>query len=192
MDNSRITILGMAQWNYKVFDDFVVPEGVDKDDLISFICSECSDFELLYPNYDILKDLIGMWSRTELANWTKIYESLVATYNPIHNYDRYEEFTDNQLNSNQSNNSGSDVVTGYQKAFNDTSLVDATKQTTQLGTSNSTLFNGSQSHNAHLYGNIGVTTSQQMIEAEVKLRIESNIYHIINESFKNRFCLLIY
>lgn len=47
------------------------------------------------------------------------------------------------------------------------------------------------SHTAHLYGNIGVTTSQQMIEEERKV-VEFNIYDYITDEFKSRFCLLVY
>lgn len=41
------------------------------------------------------------------------------------------------------------------------------------------------------HGNIGVTTSQQMIEQERKIS-EYNIIDYIINSFKNRFCLLVY
>lgn len=41
------------------------------------------------------------------------------------------------------------------------------------------------------YGNIGVTMTQQLIEAERAL-VKFNIYDVIIDSFKNRFCLLIY
>ena len=41
-------------------------------------------------------------------------------------------------------------------------------------------------------GNIGVTTSQQMIEAEMKLREQYNIYEIIAAEFKAKFCLMVY
>ena len=41
------------------------------------------------------------------------------------------------------------------------------------------------------YGNIGVTMSQQMIEAEREL-VKLNIYDYIIESFKQRFCILLY
>ena len=41
------------------------------------------------------------------------------------------------------------------------------------------------------FGNIGVTMTQQMIEAEREL-VKFNIYDVIIESFKQRFCLLIY
>ena len=41
------------------------------------------------------------------------------------------------------------------------------------------------------YGNIGVTTTQQMIEAERNL-VKFNIYDFIIDSFKARFCVLVY
>ena len=41
-------------------------------------------------------------------------------------------------------------------------------------------------------GNVGVTTSQQMIEAELRLRLGFNLYDIIADEFKRRFCILIY
>lgn len=41
------------------------------------------------------------------------------------------------------------------------------------------------------HGNIGVTTTQQMIQAEREL-VRFNIYDVIIESFKQRFCILIY
>ena len=42
------------------------------------------------------------------------------------------------------------------------------------------------------YGNIGVTTSQQMAEQEIELAPKLNITNYIIDSFKNRFCLLVY
>ena len=41
-------------------------------------------------------------------------------------------------------------------------------------------------------GNIGVTTSQQMAEQELKLAPKLNIINIMIESFRERFCLLVY
>ena len=42
------------------------------------------------------------------------------------------------------------------------------------------------------YGNIGVTTSQQMLEEEMKIAKEIQIIPIIIESFQDRFCLMVY
>lgn len=47
-------------------------------------------------------------------------------------------------------------------------------------------------HNAHLYGNIGVTTSQQMVEAEIDLRRNQNMYTIAAELFADDLLLMLY
>lgn len=47
------------------------------------------------------------------------------------------------------------------------------------------------SNRLHAYGNIGVTTTQQMIQEEREID-KFNLYDIIIEEFKLRFCILIY
>ena len=46
--------------------------------------------------------------------------------------------------------------------------------------------------NSHIAGNIGVTTSQQMLEQELLVAPKLNVYNYIMESFKNRFCLEVW
>lgn len=46
--------------------------------------------------------------------------------------------------------------------------------------------------NGRVHGNIGVTTSQQMLESELTLRAKYDIISIIVDEFKTRFCLLVY
>lgn len=46
-------------------------------------------------------------------------------------------------------------------------------------------------HKGKIYGNIGVTTTQQMIEAQRKV-VEYNIIDTIIADFKRQFCLMIY
>ena len=51
---------------------------------------------------------------------------------------------------------------------------------------------GQTTRSSRIHGNIGVTTSQQMLEQELEVAPKLNITNIIIESFKNRFCLLVY
>ena len=51
---------------------------------------------------------------------------------------------------------------------------------------------GDITRNNHTSGNIGVTTSQQMLEQEVNIAAKLNVMKMIVNSFKNRFCLLVY
>lgn len=46
-------------------------------------------------------------------------------------------------------------------------------------------------HKLRAYGNIGVTTTQEMLEAQRKV-VRYNIYNEIADSFKEEFCLYIY
>ena len=50
----------------------------------------------------------------------------------------------------------------------------------------------SVTRSSRIHGNIGVTTSQQMLEQELEVAPKLNIMNVIIESFKNRFCLLVY
>ena len=47
-------------------------------------------------------------------------------------------------------------------------------------------------HNAHSYGNIGVTTSMQMINEEIDLRTNNNMYAIAAELFADDLLLMLY
>ena len=43
-----------------------------------------------------------------------------------------------------------------------------------------------------IHGNIGVTTSQQMLEQELEVVPKLNVINYMIDSFKNRFCILVY
>mgnify|MGYP002512423417 CR=1 FL=1 len=51
--------------------------------------------------------------------------------------------------------------------------------------------NRQDEYNYHEYGNVGVTTSQQMLQAELDVR-RFNIYEQIADLFVEHFCLLVY
>ena len=51
---------------------------------------------------------------------------------------------------------------------------------------------GETVHSGRVHGNIGVTTSQQMLKSELDLVPQLNIINYIVHSFKMRFCVLVY
>lgn len=88
-------------------------------------------------------------------------------------------------------------------AYAATDKLEMQKGSTQTSNYNSTLThaNGRKDEFTHghtirregnISGNIGVTSSQMMLEQELSLRPKLNIINIMIESFKNRFCLLVY
>lgn len=220
---ATLSILGLYQYSPDVFDLLKLPEGVSLDSVRDNILMELAELELLYPSGTFMKTAIGIWSTKQLPVWEKLYATTKLEYNPIHNYDRTEEWTEKETGnraesrtqSQESNgessgtvqNSGEDTVKSDVSAFNETTYTPKEKQTTTLGTGNTSSGKAKQTTNitddtdenssrnntrtGRTFGNIGVTTTQQMIEAERSV-VKFNIVDYIVEDFKRRFCLLIY
>lgn len=58
--------------------------------------------------------------------------------------------------------------------------------------SNSSTGENEVTRESHMFGNIGVTTSQQMLEQELIVSPKLNVYNYIVQSFKNRFCIEVW
>lgn len=200
MRRATLTVLGLYQWDPTLFDDFSVPEQLNKDVLIDSIILECADLEVTLPNYDIFKRMLSSWSASRSNAWAHMYNALTEEYNALHNYDRTETHDDkwsNRRNSSMEQRSGGqDVLTNRTAAFNGDSLATAGSDTTAYGGTANTTDNGTESgsrdYTIRAYGNIGVTTSQQMLESEISLRSKYDMYDIITSEFKRKFCILIY
>lgn len=204
---ASLSILGLYEYNEGIFDNLELPEGVDRDILIPEICTECSDFALLYPDYDFMRMLIGVWSTKEQRIWAAMVESTEFEYNPIENYDRHESIqrsiTSSATGSSTSSGSvaeqNSGTSTGSQTAFNSDTFKD-TGKTVSSGTGSTTTQGsdsaqqsgtGSETVTTHIHGNIGVVTAQQMIAGFRKIS-NFSVYDFIVQSFKNRFCVQVY
>lgn len=264
----RITLWGMYQYDKTLFNDIVLPDGIDKDNLVSDIMRNSGD---LYPYHQVpeyLKRNITFWFARRLFDFSRMYEALRVQYSPIENYDRKEDIkreykdsgTDTETltlgSSTTSKHTGTDEETttlgssttskhtgtdtdsmqgggstekgvsaynedGYTNREKDTETqnstntkqYDSTVTNTESGTDtqkqtfDSTVTNtgsGSdmtktdygkqrtETENTRVHGNIGVTTSQRMIESEMSLRAKYDIYKIISREFEREFLVQIY
>ena len=83
--------LGLYQWDNTLFDLMTIPEALDKNVLVDNLLAETAELEVLYPNPVVFKNLIGVWSHKQLDIWNRLYATTQYEYNPIENYNRYEE-----------------------------------------------------------------------------------------------------
>lgn len=197
-----MNLLSLYNYDESLFDNLVLPEGIDKDTLVNNLLLDTVSQEVLYADPDIMKQAIGMWSKKELPVWQRLKDTLDirGTYNPIYNYDRNEEITNDHTSNtteseNHNTNKGTDTTKVSQGSFNSNDLTQVNQQDNILGSGNDEngrdTFTGDHTFNAHLYGNIGVTTTQEMIKEELSID-EINILDYIIDSFKNRFILSVY
>lgn len=279
MAKAKITLIGFDNYMKSVNDDLFknlsTPTGIDKDLLVNNILLKGGEFEVLYAEPYFLQNMIGVWS----AKWQRTMErwinALSIDYNPLENYDRMEDWTDDasrvsneekaETASNNSNvvginstsdsesNTGSEKTTRSENALaedysassgsgdteNKRSAMDSSNyephdksittssgenvssgvtsaagetETTSGGSNDrnennisqntasgdesrlensNAIDNSSSTHSGRMHGNIGVTTSQQMLEAELNIS-KWNLYDEIADLFISEFCIYLY
>lgn len=192
---ATMSILGLYFQDPDLFSGMVYPDELDKDVLIDSILSECAELEIIYPDPEYMKNLITLWSKKELYNWRKLYETTQFVYNPIWNVDGTvtETETRNLQNRYQQNEGANNKNVNAKTGYNSGAFEDAEQDTgrTDIERGGESADTGSVTRETKRGGNIGVTMTQQMIEAEREVD-KFNIYDFIVDSFKRRFCILVY
>ena len=224
MAEARLTLIGLYNYDNSLFDNLKLPEEIDKNIFVNNLLLKCGEFGVLYSNLDFMKFAIGNWGKKYFNSFIRINKALTEEYNPIHNFDRFEDMTDSDSterkstdNKNSTVKSTNTIVGSNEVDENSESKVSAynsetyqpdNSNTTNTSQSNRSTSNSEQgqtdttsntedekhtsTHTGHLYGNIGVTKSQDMVTDEIKLRSNNNIYDIMSEIFKAEFLILVY
>lgn len=218
MSIAKLTLIGMNNYDHSLFDNLKF-ENVDHETMVNTILLNCGEFELLYPNIETLKKMFTLfsnkWSRT-VEKWVN---ALNTEYKPLENYDRYETYSGNETEVENGNeiiiNNGNTILSrsgtdnnnieNKTSAFNTSDYQPEEKTTTQVnyGSSDKNDINLNQTRipdikrtrtpnlKNHIHGNVGVTTSQQMLESELNLQYW-NLYNKISNLFMKEFCIMVY
>ena len=197
---AKLSVLGLYNWDKNLFDGFSLPDTVDAETLRNLIFSEAAELEVLYSDPSVFNLILRSWSKSRVEDWKRVESALSAEYSPIENYDRTEThsnvYTRNLAESGNNVSTETHEENGKKAAFNDSSMVDTDSSdgnSSTDGTMSSEYTGGdSRDINIRAHGNIGVTTNQQMIEAEVAMRDKHNLYNIILNDFITKFCLGVY
>ena len=195
MSLAKITIRGMYNFDNTLFDNLSFPAGIDRDLAISRILNKSEEFCVTYSDFDYLKDRIGVWGKVWERTFEKWVAALSVEYDPLFNYDRHEEIDDDakshsstETNANTNSNSENKVSAYDVDGYSNKEQVISGAGTSQEGVGDA----DSETHrHAHLYGNIGVTTSQQMLRDELDIATWK-LYEHISDLFIEEFCILIY
>ena len=156
-----------------------------------------------------LKTIFDIWKDDRSSGFLKLYEALTAKYNPIHNYDKtiksttdYKGTEQDELTRSGSEKDtfvkGSETTTTSKTATDSSTYYPNSKTEDQTYTDTNTKKFGSDNdprkdtnvksytnrqdeYNYHEYGNIGVTTTQQMITSQFPLtEIDELKRYIVN------------
>lgn len=162
-----------------LFKNLTLPAQLDKDTLVNTIMQECGEMQPLFTDAEFMQSMIGVWSDKWARTFEKWAEALDLTYDPISNYDRHEEWTDDI--STESSGTTENSRSSYDSS---TLTPHDSSKSADSGASNSI-------RKGRAWGNIGVTTSQQMVQSQLDL-VSWNIYEHIKDIFMQEFCIMIY
>ena len=105
MASAKMTLIGMYNYDNTIFNGMVLPAGIDADLFKQSLLMEKGEFEVLYPNPDFMKHAIQVWSSKWFRTFKEWLKGTEAEWNPIYNYDRYEEGWDDNKKKYSSTNS---------------------------------------------------------------------------------------
>ena len=147
-------------------------------------------------------DLSRKIYRRFAIKWKKIYDALLTEYKPLENYSMKEKRTPNLTSTeNQSSKLETERETNASnkyKGFNSDApvTINETNGTENVTTSGAKVDNETTrvdtgTEELERAGNIGVTTSQQMLESEFKVR-QYDFYKMMYNDIDSILCLSIY
>lgn len=187
---SRLTLIGLLHYDSDLFKNLRLPDGVDMVTFTNTLLLDFGTLGVVYPNAEFMEKIaIPAWCDKWQESLRQSWNALHADYNPIENYDRHEHWTDTpditrtESGNNESNMSGNENSNAYGDVSaynsNDYQAQDRTRSDiSNVSNGKNTYSNvnretGMSTHEGRIHGNIGVTTNQQMIESELKLRKQS-------------------
>lgn len=192
----RMTLYGMYQYDPTLFDGVTLPEGMDKTLMVNQIIRQSGD---LFPYYQVppeVKTAITEWFTRRKDNFAKLWQGFTSDYNPIENYDRHEDSTETPNITHTLVNSGEDASTNEAEVqgYNAAEYVpnSRTKSNGTSSTNGTDTETGTRTYTSRIHGNIGVTTSAQMLEGELALRRSLDIYALIAEEFETDNLIQVY
>lgn len=196
MSSSKLTLMGIYQWNNELFKNLELPESLDASILIDNILVRSGEFEVLYADFEFNQYMIGAWSRKWADTFQRWVDALAIEYAPLENYDRKEDWTDTRNGHTSGNTSGrtNSTTTNKVSAYDAGDNLTTKDANTLVGADSSSSSGESHEgakHDGRIHGNIGVTTSQQMLQEELDLGYW-NIYEKITDLFLTEFTIPVY
>lgn len=205
---ARITLWGFYQYDPNLFEHAIFPNEGDLTTLIDLIMERSGELYPLHQQPERLKNNINGWFNRKYQNFTRMFISLSAEYDPIENYDRKEEWTD--IPDVQTSHTGgyTDSGKGESSGTNENQISAYNSDTyapdNKVDMKNKSMSqiertykdevmheHGTRTHEGRTHGNIGVTTNQQMINQELQLRMY-DIYEVIAKKFEDDFLVQVY
>lgn len=210
-----LTVSGLLDWDDKVLDGldecieyyniqtkpperFKYYGGLESRRAKEKVIYECGMLECVHQDPETFKKAVCQWVSANKYRWTRLFQTTLYKYDAISNYDRTEEWEEtdeeHEAQNGEGINNGNSTATRNVGAYNNDMQKageDVSKGSSSYSATGSKDNNKIHKHRARMFGNIGVTTTQEMIESERRV-VSFDIADIIANEFRQQFCIAVY
>lgn len=186
-------------------------EDLSRETLIYKILMDLAELPLVYTDPELIQFMIQRWSAARTPVWRELWKTTLYKYVPIWNKEGTYLETRNLATTGSSAGTQQDTtgstgereqtstheVTGYDTdsyaADTRDKLEEEMSTTGNLNRSTTGNMSGSEAETIRReeFGNIGVTTTMQMIKEQREV-VLLDMYQVITDEFKKQFCVMIY
>lgn len=178
----------LYEFDNTIFDNMVWPQETDATLAVQAILFKCGLLTPVYGEPALNKQTNTFWSQSNLFEMEQVWKALRSDYNPIENYDRYTDSKRDIIDNGTYSTDVDSTTTSKISPFDTGGFQNSDQTTSDSGTHGASGNDRDDIYNEHTHGNIGVTTTQQMIQQEIKLRKKS-FYDWVADKYANDMCL---
>ena len=164
-------------WIQNSFSTFFFPTwDIEGEELCTTIMGAVDEFHKAYD----------LWLAGNLEKFNRMYSAINIEYNPLNNYDKTSD-----IKHTHSGEDKEGTNTSKLRGFNSSSDQNTSSQTVHSNTSTDSLLHGHvEEIEESTSGNIGVTTSQQMLQSEIDLRLNIRLFEMIMKDMTSEILIL--
>ena len=180
------------------FDDADIDARLDREEIKMAILERCGTLLPLYTNSQMFKNFSDSFFKRKSKVIAKLIDTTELEYNPIHNYDRSEsitkEYEDSGTNTGTVTNNGSRGSEDKVSAYDSDSYTPKDKRDETLNNDETRDLKdtrrGRETTTNMTSGNIGVTSTQKMINEE-RAVVLFDVYNWIAIEFEQHFFICV-
>ena len=186
------SLWGWYSYDNTIFTSFEVPsELFDKDVFLQTLFEVGGDMIPYNQEPTWLQASINNFFKRKANNYARMLEALHTDYKPLENYSMTEDI--NRKGSNESETNSETTFENLNKVsgYNASSLVNNTQDSNDTVGNATSVGEWEDSEKRTRSGNIGVTTSQQMLQSELELR-KFDFYSFAVGEFLETICIQVW
>lgn len=194
-----VSLLDHLTADPEMLNDIVLPEEIDRETLVNQILFEGCTLYPIYQDPILFKRMVEHYFVMRLQIHEELAKTLEYSYNPLENYDRIEDRErtgdGTEAYERKRNLTGNATTEEQVSAYNENTYQPQAKTITNSGDNEGEKLSRKTGEkgieHSRIHGNIGVTTSQQMLEEQRRV-VKFSLYEFIAAHFLKTFMIGLY